>query len=82
MSVETQDRTLRLNDKGDDVKHLQDDLNLLKYGPVTSDSQFGAKTEAAVKHFQKDKKLSADGVVGPKTWQILHELASSARRAS
>ncbi|OKH28312.1 hypothetical protein NIES2101_43655 [Calothrix sp. HK-06] len=82
MPVDTQDRTLKLGAQGDNVKHLQKDLNLLKYGPLTVDGDFGTKTETAVKHFQSSNKLTVDGIVGQQTWQVLHEQAASARRAS
>ena len=32
---------------------------------------FGSKTEAAVKKFQKENGLDADGIVGPKTYAML-----------
>lgn len=38
---------------------------------VTVDGYFGPKTEAAVKAFQKDAKLTQDGQVGSKTWAAL-----------
>lgn len=82
MPVDNQDRTLKLGAQGDDVKHLQRDLNLLKYGLLTVDGDFGSKTETAVKHFQSNNKLTVDGIVGLQTWQVLHEQAASARRAS
>ncbi|WP_197071991.1 peptidoglycan-binding domain-containing protein, partial [Geobacillus kaustophilus] len=31
----------------------------------------GKQTEAAVKAYQKRKGLVADGIVGPKTWNML-----------
>ena len=32
---------------------------------------FGAKTETAVKQFQTRNKISSDGIVGIKTWELL-----------
>jgi len=56
---------LRYNDKGDYVKELQ---NLLG---IKADGIFGAKTEEAVRKFQKNHGLTVDGVVGSKTWSKL-----------
>ncbi|MBR5287271.1 MAG: peptidoglycan-binding protein [Clostridia bacterium] len=58
---------LKLNSKGDKVSQLQRDLTTLKYYYADITGNFGAKTEAAVKAFQKDKGLTADGVAGTKT---------------
>ena len=71
--------TIRRGSKGQDVKDCQTMLynlgyNLGKYG---IDGDFGSATEAAVKEFQRDHKLNADGVVGPLTWDAL-EKASEA----
>jgi peptidoglycan hydrolase-like protein with peptidoglycan-binding domain len=57
---------------GQSVKDLQTLLLSLGYTEVgTVDGAFGSKTESAVKRFQKDNNLSADGVVGPKTKALL-----------
>lgn len=58
-------RTLHRGLKGDDVKTLQSRLG------VAADGDFGGRTEAAVRQFQRDHGLVPDGIVGPKTWQAL-----------
>lgn len=59
--------------KGDEVKGIQERLKELGYykGPI--DGDFGGGTEAAVKAFQKSKRLDVDGTVGPVTWKALFE---------
>lgn len=56
--------------KGNEVKKLQELLNKNGFSLI-ADGDFGLKTEAAVKEFQKKKNLIADGIVGPKTWEAL-----------
>lgn len=58
--------TLKRGAKGQQVKVLQKLLGGLPVGGA-----FGAKTEARVIAYQKKKKLTQDGVVGPKTWDSL-----------
>lgn len=65
--------TLRRGNEGAAVKEMQQLLvdagyPLEKHGV---DGDFGAETEKAVKDFQKDYGLEADGVVGKKTWPML-----------
>lgn len=71
-------KTLRKGDKGSVVKQLQQDLIALGYSkymqPYGADGSFGAATENAVKAFQKDNKLSVDGIAGPKTQAKIDEL--------
>jgi hypothetical protein len=51
------------------VKKVQDRLNALGYKPaLVEDGDFGAKTLAAVKWFQKRERIQVDGIVGPVTW--------------
>ena len=40
-------------------------------GSFGADGQFGAATEKAVVQFQKDHNLTADGIIGAKTWAAL-----------
>ena len=65
--------TLRKGDKGDYVSILQNKLlvrgyKLPRFG---ADGDFGNETLEAVKQFQRDHGLTADGVVGAKTWGAL-----------
>ena len=63
--------TLRRGSQGDEVADLQMLLNS-KYGyELEVDGNFGSKTETAVKDFQRKHGLTADGVVGAKTWKAL-----------
>jgi len=38
---------------------------------VTADGIFGTGTDTAVRAFQRSNGLTADGIVGPKTWAAL-----------
>lgn len=62
---------IRKGDRGEYVRHWQMFLNLNGYACGSADGIFGAKTEAAVKKWQKDHGLVADGIIGPKTWASL-----------
>ena len=70
--------TLKLNSQGTKVSQLQTDLKQLGYYYAEITGNFGAKTEAAVKAFQKAKGLTADGVAGTKT---LNAIAAAVDKA-
>jgi peptidoglycan hydrolase-like protein with peptidoglycan-binding domain len=54
------------------VERLQFMLNFVKgVEDLDVDGIFGPKTEAAVRDFQKNENLSADGIVGKQTWTTL-----------
>lgn len=55
--------TIKLGDKSDDVKSIQKFLKVRGYS-VLDDGDFGKKTQAAVKIYQKANKLKDDGVIG------------------
>lgn len=61
---------LKKGSQGEAVKKLQQTLNSKGY-KLTEDGDFGNKTEAAVKAFQKANGLEVDGEVGPMTWGVL-----------
>jgi peptidoglycan hydrolase-like protein with peptidoglycan-binding domain len=57
---------LKIGDRGEDVKVLQQALG------ITADGDFGPGTKAAVVALQKKNKLYADGIVGKQTWAALN----------
>lgn len=67
--------TLRKGSTGSYVVECQNDLLSLGYGlgSYGADGKYGTKTMEAVKNFQRDHGLSADGICGPKTWAALDE---------
>ncbi|WP_219948669.1 peptidoglycan-binding protein [Salinibacterium sp. M195] len=69
--------TLRRGDRGVDVRVLQQLLTDLSYDTNGVDGDFGAGTQSAVRRFQSDERLSADGVVGSATWRRLGELSNT-----
>lgn len=66
--------TLRKGNRNQYVKQMQEKLAELGYdlGICGIDGDFGTATEAAVKKFQRDHGLTADGICGPKTWAALN----------
>ena len=62
---------LKLGSEGEDVKKLQIKLGVDPIG------KFGPKTEAAVKAWQSEHGLSADGIVGDKTWSVIMGVSES-----
>ena len=74
-SAEEASRTiLKRGMKGEDVRRLQLRLMELGYGlpRYGADGEYGAETAAAVKAFQADRKLAADGVAGEMTLAALY----------
>lgn len=68
------ERTLKNGCKGDDVRQLQERLMSLGYNfAYGADGSFGTETARAVKQFQKDHALKADGVVGERTRAALKD---------
>lgn len=70
---------LRSGSRGDSVRKVQFWLRIVasNYSSVpapTVDGVFGSGTQAAVRAFQREFGLTADGVVGPATWQKMYEI--------
>jgi peptidoglycan hydrolase-like protein with peptidoglycan-binding domain len=53
------------------VSELQRLLAAKGFDPGPVDGIFGPRTAAAVKAYQRSRRLVVDGVVGPKTWGAL-----------
>ncbi len=71
--------TLRKGSKGQAVTEMQTMLVKLGYdlGSYGVDGDFGKATEASVKSFQSDHRLTVDGICGPATWAELEKAVSS-----
>ncbi len=63
--------SLRINSRGSQVAKLQSELKAAGVLPGRADGVFGKNTQKAVKQFQARHRLTADGVVGPRTWNKL-----------
>ena len=80
--------TLRLGDFGEDVRTIQNRLNRIstnypnipKIYPV--DGVFDADTERAVRTFQRQFNLTADGIVGRATWYRIAFIYNNIKRLS
>lgn len=73
-------RTMRKGDSGEDVKELQEalvregyDVGKKKDGTPLIDGKYGSETLSAVRAFQYDHGLKADGIAGPLTLNALRQ---------
>jgi peptidoglycan L-alanyl-D-glutamate endopeptidase CwlK len=62
---------LRIGENGEYVKQLQEALTRAGFYTDPCDGVFGDNTKQAVINLQEANNLTADGVVGPMTWEIL-----------
>ncbi len=65
---------LKKGSKGLPVRRLQKRMQLAGFEIPEVNGRFGPKTEAAVKTLQEQAGLTADGIVGPKTWAVVNAL--------
>ncbi|SFD98911.1 N-acetylmuramoyl-L-alanine amidase [Chitinophaga sp. CF118] len=61
--------TIKRGDNNDFVKIIQAKLDM------EPDGNFGPKTEAAVRAFQRNHQLVPDGIVGPKCWKVFDSIS-------
>ncbi len=64
---------------GDDVFALQERLLELGYDAGRPDGIFGRETETALRSFQRDYGMNADGICGPATLRALKQLSPKVR---
>ena len=62
---------LQNGSRGQAVKDVQSELKVLKLYSSNLDGDFGPITRQAVVQFQRQHRLTADGIVGPATWAAL-----------
>lgn len=72
-SVPQDETTVRFGSQNASVVNLQTRLHQLNYFTYRIDGIFGKWTDGAVRAFQADHDLEADGVVGNRTWKALKE---------
>lgn len=74
--------TYQRGDQGDAITQIQKKLIRWGYLDGTADGIFGAETEEAVKYFQEQNGLTADGIVGSATLKALGINASQTSSGS
>ena len=76
------DGILCIDDKGDEVKTLQENLKTLGYYSATCDGIFDSAVEKAVKAFQKANGLNEDGIVGEQTQKKIKTAVAAANTSA
>ncbi len=66
---------ISMGDRGEDVRWIQRRLQMHEFDPGPADGVFGPRTDAAVRAFQRARKLEVDGIVGPLTTTALRQPA-------
>ena len=61
----------KMGSRGQEVREIQTKLQAKGYYTIAVDGIYGTKTYNAVKQFQKDNRLSVDGIAGPQTLKAL-----------
>ena len=66
---------LQVGSKNGDVWDLQYRLQILGYYQGKLDGVYGSRTYQAVKQFQRNYGLAADGLTGKRTWNVLKKVS-------
>ncbi len=64
------------NNDANEVKYLQQQLNIFYHSYISVDGYFGDITTSYVQKFQADCGLKIDGIVGSQTWSYLDAIVS------
>ena len=72
---------IKIGSKGPEVAKIQTALQNVGFSPGRIDSDFGLKTDQAVRYFQVDHHLKVDGIVGKDTWALLQKLSTPTQGA-
>ena len=72
-------RAMKKDSRGEDVRLLQEYLREIGLYTGSVTGNYGALTLAAVKKFQRQNGLAADGIAGPKTLQALLDRVNERR---
>ena len=72
----------KVGSTGEEVRQIQSKLKSLGFYNGTVDGIYGARTQSAVKAFQKSCGISADGIAGPTTLLYLGLSSSSSGMSS
>lgn len=72
----------KLGSRGEEVRRIQTKLKELGYYTYSVDGIYGTRTQSAVKAFQRNCGITADGIAGPKTLLYLGLGGSSSSSGS
>ena len=64
---------IKRGSRGNEVKYLQWDLNMLNFNCGTADGIAGAKFDSAVRNYQRSRGLAVDGIVGPASKNAIYD---------
>ena len=64
-------KSSKIHVSGVSVMDVQNALAKAGFDPGSADGKMGKKTKSAIKAFQRAHKLTADGIIGEKTWKLL-----------
>lgn len=68
--------TLRVGNTGDLVQRIQEVMYEQGFYSGEINGVFDHRLESNIKNFQRSRNLVADGIIGPKTWKALSDLAT------